>query len=67
MRAMQTRKRVMSQYDKAWDDFISFFDNLYMFPEVEDLLQTDYSMDSETKIKLITDALEVWKGMCDGG
>ena len=57
----------MSQYDKAWDDFISFFDNLYMFPDVEDLLQTDYSMDSETKIKLITDALEVWKGMCDGG
>ena len=57
----------MSQYDKAWDDFIGFFDNLYMFPDVEDLLQTDYSMDSETKIKLITDALEVWKGMCDGG
>ena len=52
--------------DDVWDYFISFFDNLYMFPDVEDLLQTDYSMDSETKIKMITDALEIWKGMKDG-
>ena len=61
-----SKGKEMKKYDDAWDDVLSFFDNLYMFPDVEDLLQTDYSMDSETKIKLITDALEIWKGMCDG-
>lgn len=49
--------------ERMWDYFLEFFDNIYLFPDVEEAFECA-PIDTEDFVKLITDALEKWRDMC---
>ena len=54
----------MKTYDDGWEDCLNFFENLYLFPEAEEIFECDYGMSEEEKIAVIFDAMEKWRDMC---